>query len=504
MTRVVSVIVGAVVASTIGLVAAPPASAVTSNLGYTLAAADQTLSTPLGDGSVTSCTPGAGSGSFPYQVVRVKLSVADVYTIADTGPGDGRLGIYDGAFNPAAPQTNCVQFVDTNDGVALAAKTYTIVMSTATTLGYGAYSYSIDGPGTATVLTATTTTLTTNPNPSELSKATTLKATVAGGATPTGTVQFKDGATVLGSAPLSAGVARLDVKSLALGSHTLSATYLGDATHDVSFGTKVHKVKSGPKPKVKLSVSDKAVNVGQKVTLRWVTKNADKIKATGDWKGKRAKKGKSTFRIKDLGVHIFKLKVTNVNGVARAKVKVVATRGPKAFTVTVPEETLTAGTKVRVRAVTLDPKERFKIFLDDDDELLAKGFADKKGVVSALIELDEDLTDGPHTITVIGSNPDRKGSVEVFVIGAEKNLEVSFAKTEVKVGKNQTVTVTGLAEGEKVTLTYEGDDLVQGVADENGEFKHTFPVGTSTGVRTLEAEGQLPGRTGSNTFVVLS
>jgi hypothetical protein len=105
---------------------------------------------------------------------------------------------------------------------------------------------------------------------------------------------------------------------------------------------------------------------------------------------------------------------------------------------------------------------------------------------------------------VTGSNPDRKGSVEVFVIGAEKTLSLNFAKPEVKVGRKQTVTVTGLAEGEKVTLVYDGKQLVSGVADANGEFTHTFPVGTSTGVREVAATGQLPGRTGSNTFVVLS
>lgn len=491
----------ALVASTVGLVLSP-ASAVTSNVGYTLSAADPTLSTPLGDGSVTSCTAGSGPGTYPYRVARVKISVADVYAVTDTGPGDGRLGIYDGPFDPAAPQTNCVQFVDTNDGIALQAKTYTVVMSTATTLGYGAYSYSFDGPGAATVLAATTTTLTTNPNPSELSKATTLKAVVAGGATPTGSVVFRDGAKVLGSAALAGGVAQLNVKSLAVGSHTLSATYSGDGTHDVSADTAVHKVKYGPKPKLKLSISAKTVAVGKKVKLTWVSKNADKVKASGDWKGKKPKKGAVRVKIKSLGVHIFKLKASNVNGVDRAKVKVVAVRAPKDFTVTVPDDVLTAGTKVRVRAVKLDPKERFKVFLDD--ELLGKGFADKRGLASALVTLPKTLTEGEHTLTVMGSNADRSGTLDVFVIAGAKELTVKVAKEEVKIGKQQTVTVSGLAEGESVTLTYDGADLVVGTADEDGEFKHTFPVGSSTGVRTIEAVGQLPGRNGQDTFVVLS
>ena len=198
--------------------------------------------------------------------------------------------------------------------------------------------------------------LTTKPNPSELSKATLLKAVVAGGATPTGSVQFRDGATCSVPQRSVGGVAQLSVSTLAVGNHALSATYPGDDTHDGSADTHAHKVKYGPKPKVKLSVSDKTVAVGDVVKLRWVTTNAKKVKASGDWKGKKAKKGSTKIRIKGLGLHIFKLKATNVNGAAKAKVKVVASRAPKEFTVTVPDDFLTADTKVRVRADGWTPR----------------------------------------------------------------------------------------------------------------------------------------------------
>ena len=134
--------------------------------------------------------------------------------------------------------------------------------------------------------------------------------------------------------------------------------------------------------------------VGQVVTLKWVTKKADKVKASGDWKGKRAKKGKAKVRIRSLGAHIFKLKATNVNGADKAKVKVVATRAPKEFTVSVLNEVLTAGAKVQVRATKLDPRERFKVFLDDGEAPLFKGFADKKGLASAAGDAAEDARRG--------------------------------------------------------------------------------------------------------------
>ena len=63
-------------------------------------------------------------------------------------------------------------------------------------------------------------------------QAVTFTATVAGAAplvgTPTGSVTFFDGATTLGSAPLSGGVASLAVTTLTVGSDSITAVYSGD------------------------------------------------------------------------------------------------------------------------------------------------------------------------------------------------------------------------------------------------------------------------------------
>jgi hypothetical protein len=78
---------------------------------------------------------------------------------------------------------------------------------------------------------ATTTTITVSPAPTALvGQPVTFTAQVVSSAgTPTGTVTFKEGSTMLGSAPLAAGVATLTTSSLALGSHTVSAVYGGAA-----------------------------------------------------------------------------------------------------------------------------------------------------------------------------------------------------------------------------------------------------------------------------------
>jgi hypothetical protein len=507
VTRVVTVLVLSVAVALSGLVVASPASAVSSTIVYTLDGTDPTMSTPLGgDSGGTSggpCADDATAGTYAYEVVRLKPTATGAYTISEAAPPDGRIGLYSGAFSPAAKLSGCLAFIDDNTSspftVALTAGvTYTMVRSAGVSGGSGSYQFDVDGPGVLTVLTATSTTLTTTPNPSELSKSTTLRAVVAGGATPTGTVTFRDGATVIGSAPLSGGVAQLAVSSFAVGNHTLSAAYLGDGTHDISSGTALHKVKYGPKPKIKkFTVSDKTPYVGQKIKLTWRTTGADKVRAKGAWRGKLPKKGSKLVRIKKLGFHAFKIKATNVNGSVRAKVKVVAHRGPKKLTVTLPDDVLTVNTKVRVRADGLDSKERFKVLLDDD--LLAKGFADRKGDVSALVLIPKGVEEGEHTLTVMGGNRTRVGSLEVLVL-APKQLDVRLKKQSVGPNGTQTVTVSGLFEGESVTVSYMGEELAEGEADEDGVFKYTFGVGAEFGTKTVEVVGGVPSRIGEATF----
>lgn len=505
MTRVVTVLVMSVAVALSGLVFASPASAVTSTIDYTLDGTDPAMATPLGGDSTAPCEDDATAGGFSYEVVRFKPTATGSYTISEGAASpDGRVGLYGGAFAPTNKLANCLAFIDENTSSPFsvpltAGVTYTMVRSAGVSGGSGTYQFDVDGPGVLTVLTSTTTTLTTSPAPSELSKATTLKAVVAGGVTPTGTVEFRDGATLLGSAALSGGIAQLKVSSLAVGNHTLSAAYLGDDTHDVSTAIALHKVQYGPKPKVKLSVSDKTPYVGQKIKLTWITTGADKVKASGDWKGKRAKKGSKRIRIRSLGFHVFKLKATNVNGSDRAKVKVVAQRAPTKLTVTVPDEFLTVNSKVRVKADGLDAKERFKVFLDDD--LLGKGFADKRGDASALVLIPKNVKEGEHTLTVMGSNKNRVGGIEVVVL-APKELDVELEKKKVKINGTQTVTVSGLFAGETVTVTVNGEELVEGVADKQGDFDYTFPVGSEPGNQTVEVTGGVPGRTGEATFEV--
>jgi hypothetical protein len=77
---------------------------------------------------------------------------------------------------------------------------------------------------------ASTTTLSSSANPSASGQNVTFTATVSPSAA-TGTVQFFDGATSLGTVPLSGGKATLSTSALLVGPHSITANYNGDTNY---------------------------------------------------------------------------------------------------------------------------------------------------------------------------------------------------------------------------------------------------------------------------------
>jgi sugar lactone lactonase YvrE len=94
---------------------------------------------------------------------------------------------------------------------------------------------------TLTIESPTTTTLSASPNPSVSGQTVTLTATVAAtlsGAL-TGTVTFKNGSATLGSGTVTAGTASYSTSALAVGTHSLTAVYGGNANHLASTSSAV-------------------------------------------------------------------------------------------------------------------------------------------------------------------------------------------------------------------------------------------------------------------------
>jgi hypothetical protein len=115
----------------------------------------------------------------------------------------------------------------------------------------------------------TSTALVLTVNPSTFGHAAVLSATVSalppGSGVPTGSVEFFDGEASLGSAPLSERSAMLTVTSLAVGLHSLTAVYSGDASFVASTSSARTQTVNPATPSLQLSSSANPSAWGQEV-----------------------------------------------------------------------------------------------------------------------------------------------------------------------------------------------------------------------------------------------
>jgi hypothetical protein len=178
--------------------------------------------------------------------------------------------------------TGTVVFTDNSTSVSSPAKTVssgaaTYTVSLTAGVHYITAVYSGDatyGGSTSPVYTqfvnVTATTLVSSSNPSVYGSSVTFTSSVSGGSgTPTGTVTFFDGNTPLGSGAqtMSAGAASIMVSTLAVGSHSITAVYSGDANNATSTSPAVSHVVDTATPGMVLTSSLNPSGLGQSVTL---------------------------------------------------------------------------------------------------------------------------------------------------------------------------------------------------------------------------------------------
>jgi large repetitive protein len=139
-----------------------------------------------------------------------------------------------------------------------------------------ALSLSVIGATTNVTLTASATAVTVN-------TPVTFTATVKGnGATPTGTVTFMDGATALGTGTLNAqGVATLTTSTLAVGQHSITAVYGGDANNAGATSSAVVVTVGAFATQTILAASATTITTDQQLTLLVTTTSASGKGVTG-------------------------------------------------------------------------------------------------------------------------------------------------------------------------------------------------------------------------------
>jgi hypothetical protein len=182
------------------------------------------------------------------------------------------------AISPAAA-TGSVQFLDGSTVLGTAAVASGTAVFALSTLSANTHAitavYSGDGTylgSTSAVLTqavnkvTTSTALVLSQNPAPFGQSIPLSATVTPSSA-SGTVQFLDGSTVLGTTAVTGGTATLSIATLSVGSHAITAVYSGDASNAGSTSNAATEVINPRASTVVVSSSLSPSTFGQAVTL---------------------------------------------------------------------------------------------------------------------------------------------------------------------------------------------------------------------------------------------
>jgi hypothetical protein len=163
--------------------------------------------------------------------------------IAGSGTPAGSVTFFDGSTKLGSAKLNSSgQAVFTTSSLRAGSHTITAVYG-----GSTRFATSTSAALAQTVnQSQTTTTLSSSRNPALFGRTVTFTATVRpvapGAGTPTGTVIFYDGSTAIGSATLTGGKATFSISTLARGSHSITAKYVGDANFGFSLSSVLNEV----------------------------------------------------------------------------------------------------------------------------------------------------------------------------------------------------------------------------------------------------------------------
>ena len=246
-----------------------------------------TAALAVGTHSITATYSGntnfSGSTSSPVTQAVGVVGTATALTSSLDPSLFGQPVTFTATVNPFSGPTGTVQFFDGAISLGTVALSGGTASLTTSALAVGSHfitaSYSGDtnfGGSTSAALTqivsastiSTTTAVTASLNPSTYGQQVTFSATVSPSSGATGTVTFMDGVVTLGTSALNASsVATFSTSTLAVGTHSITAQYSGDATHAGSTSPALPQIVNKATTTTALASNNNPSKPGQPVTF---------------------------------------------------------------------------------------------------------------------------------------------------------------------------------------------------------------------------------------------
>ena len=285
------------------------------------------------------------------------------------------------------------------------------------------------------VHTPTTTTLSAAPTSAAAGTAINLTATVAevgGSSVPTGTVTFKDGATTLGSMTLNGtGIAVYTTSTLAVGAHSITAAYGGDAANGTSTSTSASvTITAAAAPTVTIGVAPTSIVLGQSATLTWSSTNATACTASNAWTGTEAVSGTQAVTPTAAGTLSYVLTCTGAGGSAN---------GTAVLTVTNPLPTVTIA--VAPISITVGQTAKLTWSSTNTTACTASNAWTGSQAVSGTQSVTPTATGSlSYVLTCTGAGGSANATAVLTVTAATPTVTIAVAPTSITVGQSATLT----------------------------------------------------------------
>lgn len=373
---------------------------------------------------------------------------------------------------------------------------------TAVYAGDGVHGSSTSPAQTVTVVADTTVVLAASKDTVGSGKPLSLTATVTGD-DPSGSIEFFDGATSLGTAPIVAGKATFITSSLAVGVHSLSAAYAGDDTNAAatSAGVEVEVLVSVT---MALAASDTEIDDGDSLTLTVTFTGGSPTGTVTFYDGATVvgtatiTANKATLTLDDLatGVHAFKATYPGSASVASATsgTVVVTVLTQVTISLTVSDDAVSFGDPVTLTATVTgdDPTGDVEFFADGTSLGTAPlvgsstaGASTVRGAISSAVAtlVTTELSPGDHVITAVysgnGANAAASAPQEIELLVAAPPVANS-PTTNPSPGKPVIVNAEGFQPGETVEIWIDGKLVTTVTAGPDGSVEAEVTLDADT------------------------